>query len=387
VDAAVVGVARTPFWRRGESEPRTGDELACDVILAALADARLQPEDLDGFVYYGLTRDTALLAQTLGLPDVRFTVASTGGGGGSAGALGIAAAAIASGLASTVVCLRVLQQGRRRLGAAFAPSTPGANVGAEADFYLTSGLISPGQMFAMMARRHMHRYGTRREHLGEIVLTHRAHARTRPDALRTRQLTMDEYLDTPFISAPLCRYDFCVENDAAGAVVVTSLERARDLAQWPVRIAASESGGSGRWGQAETWLGMPDDLFTSSGHGQIAGRLYGRAGVSPADVDVALVYDNFSSNVLMQLEDYGFCGRGEGGDFVASGAIRWPSGALPVNPHGGQLAEGFIAGMTHIIEAVEQLRGTAVNQVAGAEVALVTGGAAAVPVSGAVLTR
>lgn len=387
MDAAVVGVARTPFWRRGESEPRTGDELACDVILDGLADAGLTADDLNGFVYYGLTRDTALLAQMLGLPDVRFTVASTGGGGGSAGSLGIAAAAIEAGLASTVVCLRVLQQGRRRLGAAFAPSTPGSSLASEADFYLTSGLISPGQMFSIVAKRHMHEYGTTREQLGEIVLTHRHHAQTRPDALRSRMLTMDQYLEAPFISDPLCRYDYCVENDAAAAVIVTSMDRAKDLAKHPVRIAASESGGEGRWGQGETWLGMPDDIFASSGHRPVAARMYAKAGVTPRDVDVAEIYDNFSSNVLMQLEDYGLCGRGEGGSFAASGAIRWPDGAVPVNTHGGQLAEGFVAGMTHVIEAVEQLRGTAINQVDGAEVALVTGGAAALPTSGTVLTR
>jgi acetyl-CoA acetyltransferase len=132
---------------------------------------------------------------------------------------------------------------------------------------------------------------------------------------------------------------------------------------------------------------MPEEIFDTSGHRPIAERLYRKTGLGPGDVDVALIYDNFSSNVLLQLEDYGFAKVGEGGDFVSSGAIRWPEGSLPINTHGGQLSEGFTSGIGNILEGVEQLRGTAINQVVGAEVALVTGAAAAIPVSGAILTK
>ncbi|GIU90094.1 MAG: hypothetical protein KatS3mg010_1193 [Acidimicrobiia bacterium] len=148
---------------------------------------------------------------------------------------------------------------------------------------------------------------------------------------------------------------------------------------------ASAHGGNGRWGQAITWFGMPDEYFASSGHRPVAQRLYGMAGIGPADVDVALLYDHFSPMVLMQLEDYGFCPIGESGPFVAEGNIRWPGGSIPVNTHGGNLSEAYIIGMTHVMEAVEQLRGTAVNQVEGAEVALVTGGPASIPVSSLLL--
>jgi acetyl-CoA acetyltransferase len=152
-------------------------------------------------------------------------------------------------------------------------------------------------------------------------------------------------------------------------------------------VGGSAHGGAGRWGQAITWFGMPDEYFTSSGHRTVARRVYEMAGVGPADVDVALLYDHFSPMVLMQLEDYGFCGVGESGPFVAEGSIRWPTGRLPVNTHGGNLSEAYIIGMTHVKEAVEQLRGTAVNQVEGAQVALVTGGPASIPVSALVLHR
>jgi acetyl-CoA acetyltransferase len=387
LDAAIVGVARTPYYRRGESYPQTQIELACKAILGALDDAGLSVDDLDGFSYYTGGLDTALIAQILGIPEVTFTTTITGGGGASAGSLGVAAAAIQAGLAKTVVCVRSMQQGRRRAGAAFAPSTPGAEVAPESDFYLTSGLVGPGQMFAMLARRHMYRYQTRREDFAEIVLSSRANAMTRPDALRKTPLTLEQYLVSPLLADPLCRYDFCVENDVAGAVVLTSTERAADLRHPVVRVLASEHGGVGRWGQAETWFNMPDEYFASSGHRSIAKRLYAKAGVGPSDVDVALIYDNFSSNVLLQLEDYGFCDIGGGGELMRSGAIRWPTGQIPVNTHGGQLSEGFLAGMSHIIEGTEQLRGTAINQVENAQIALVTGGAAAIPTSGAVLSR
>jgi acetyl-CoA acetyltransferase len=189
------------------------------------------------------------------------------------------------------------------------------------------------------------------------------------------------------IADPLCLYDFCLETDGAVAIITTSAERARDLRQRPVYIMASANGGAGRWGQAITWMGMPDEYFASSGHRTVAQRAYEMAGVGPADIDVALLYDHFSPLVIFQLEDYGFCPAGEGGRFVGDGSIRWPAGALPVNTHGGNLSEAYIIGMTHVKEAVEQLRGTAVNQVADAEIALVTGGPASIPVSNLIVRR
>jgi len=154
-----------------------------------------------------------------------------------------------------------------------------------------------------------------------------------------------------------------------------------------VYVRASAQGGSGSWGQAITWMGMPDEIFASSGHRSVAADLYRRAGLGPGDVDVALLYDHFTGMVLMQLEDYGLCPIGESGPFVADGNIRYLGGTIPVNTHGGNLSEAYIIGFTHVKEAVEQLRGTAVNQVPGAEVALVTGGPAPIPVSSLLLRR
>jgi len=187
------------------------------------------------------------------------------------------------------------------------------------------------------------------------------------------------------LADPQCRYDYCLENDAIVAAVVVSAERARDLRHKPVYVSAAAHGGDGQWGRAITWMNMPDDIFASSGHRPIARRVYEMAGVGPQDIDVAMLYDHFSPMVIMQLEDYGFCGIGEGGPFVESGNIRFKGGSIPVNPHGGQLSEAYAVGMTHIREAVEQLRGTAVNQVKDASLALVTGGPASLPVSSIIL--
>jgi acetyl-CoA acetyltransferase len=392
---AIVGVGSTEYYRRGESLPRTPVEMACSAIISAMDDAGLPLDSLDGFALYTHGADVALIAQTLGLPEVRFSAGLTGGGGGSAGSVGLAASAIVAGQAEVVVSLLSLQQAQRRLGAAFAPQGGGGGGGGaygyvptpEKDFNLPFGLLGPGQAFAMLARRHMHLYGTRREDFAEVAISTRANAIRRPTSLRKEPLTLEEYFGARMIADPLCLYDFCMESDGAVAVVVTSAERARHLRHPPIYVLAAVHGGQGRWGQAITWMNMPDEYFASSGHRPVAGRLYQAAGVSPGDIDVALLYDHFTPMVVMQLEDYGFCPRGEGGRFVADGNIRWPSGSIPVNTHGGNLSEAYLIGSTHIREGVEQLRGTTVNQVAGAELALVTGGPAAIPTSGLILGR
>lgn len=392
--AAVVGVGSTPYYKRGRSLPQTPLELAGKATLAAVEDAGLTIKDVDGLALYsmGLGGDTSLFAQTLGIPEVRFTATLTGGGGGAAGSVGLAAAAISSGMAECVVSLMTLQQAASRFGASYAPrGKPGAQYAAppspEGNFIQPAGLMGPGQMFAVLATRHMHLYGTKREHFAEVAISTRENARRRDTSLMRDPMTLDDYFAARMIAEPLCLFDFCLECDGAVAVVTTTAERAKDLRHPPAYVRASANGGNGRWGQAIVWMGMPDDEFASSGHRPVAKRLYDMAGLGPADVDVALLYDHFSPMVVLQLEDYGFCEIGDGGPFVESGAIRWPNGSLPVNTHGGNLSEAYIIGMTHVKEAVEQIRGTAVNQVEGAEVALATGGPASIPVSALLLTK
>jgi acetyl-CoA acetyltransferase len=400
--AAVVGVGATPYYKRGQSFPETEMSMACTAIKGALDDAGLTVNDLDGFAIYSFACDPAEVASVLGVPEVRFAASLTSGGGGCAGALGLAAAAIHGGMANVCVTLMTLQQLHRRLGGsevegvlAYATMSEGGStyggggMPPSAAFSANSGLLSPGHSFSVLTQRHMHLYGTRREHFAEVAIAQRENAIRRPEtALQTKPLSLDEYFAARMISEPLCLFDYTQETDGAVAVITTSADRARDLKQPPAYILSSAHGGTGRWGPAIfRYFQAPDEEFASSGHRPVAKRLYEMAGISAADVDVALLYDHFSPLVIMQLEDYGFCPIGEGGPFVAEGNIRYGTGTIPVNTHGGNLSEAYIIGMTHVREAVEQIRGTAVNQVEGAEVALVTGGPAALPVSGTLLAR
>jgi len=229
----------------------------------------------------------------------------------------------------------------------------------------------------------MHEFGVTREHLYQVVRTQRDYGLTRPKSLFDRSITREEYFSARMISDPLCLYDYTLESDGAVAVITTTADRAKDLPNPPVYVLGGAMAGDGRWGRGMNWLGMDDDLFTTAGTRRTADELYAKSGLTPGDVDVALLYDHFSPAVLLQLEDYGFCGRGEAGDFVADGNTKI-DGRLPVNTHGGHLGEAYIVGMTHVAEGVEQLRGTAINQIPGAEIALVTGGPSGLPV-GAVL--
>lgn len=400
---AVVGLGYTQYWKRGQSLPETETSMACTAILAALDDAGLTIKDLDGFAIYSSSCDPAMIGSILGVPEIRFAATLTSGGGGSAGSLGLAAAAVSSGMAECCVSLMTLQQATKRLGGSAVGGGPGmfaagsgggggspyggGGVPPSMAFTASSGMNSPGHSFSMLTKRHMHLYGTKREHLAEIAVNQRANAVKRPTSIQREPMTVDDYFNARMISDPLCLFDYTMETDGAVAVITMSAERARDLKQPPVYIMGSANGGMGRWGSAIfSYFQMPDEYFASSGHRPVAKRVYEMAGVTPDDIDVALLYDHFSPLVLMQVEDYGFCGIGEGGPFIADGNIRL-GGKIPVNTHGGHLSEAYIIGMTHVREAVEQLRGTAVNQVENAELALVTGGPAGLPVSGTILRR
>ncbi len=378
---AIVGLGATPYYKRGQSAPQTLEELVGKAILAALEDCGLTTKEVDGFAYFAGGFDTGTLMETLGIPEVRFSASLTGTGGGSAGCVGLAAAAIIAGQAEVVVCVGANQQGAQRFGTI----TSRYEATADNSFFAAAGLVGPGHMFALLARRHMHLYGTTRDQFADVALTFRRHALSNPAALMKKPLSRADYFNAPMLADPHCLFDFCLESDGAVAVIVTSAARARDLKQKPVSILASAQGGDKDWGRSIYWMNMPDESFASSGHRAVAKRLYALAGLGPESVDVAQIYDHFTSQVIMQLEDYGFCGKGEGGPFVASGAIAWPGGTIPVNTDGGQLSCAYVWGMTHVKEAVEQMRGVAANQIAGAQIALVTGGPSVIPVSALLL--
>ena len=380
---AIAGIGATPYYKRGRSAPQTLPELVGKAIIGAAQDAGLSVRDIDGFAYYSGGFDTPYLMETLGIPVVRFSAMLTGSGGGSAGAVGLASAAIVAGLAEVIVVVGGNQQSEQRFGS-ITQSYPASPENA---FFAAAGLVGPGHMFALLARRHMHRYGTTREHFAEVAISARLNAMNHPDAVMRKPLTRDDYFAAPLIADPLCLYDFCLETDGAIAAIVVSAERARDLRRTPVVIHGCTHGGERDWGRSLYWMNMPEESFLGSGHRSVARDLYAQSGLAPGDIDVAQIYDHFTPMVISQLEDYGFCAPGAGGPFVASGAIRFAGGSLPINTDGGQLSGGYIWGMSHIREAVAQIRGDAVNQVPDAKFALVTGGPSSVPMSGLILGK
>jgi len=399
--AAIVGIGQTQRYRRGQSLPRSMMDMAMEATLSALADAGLTTNDLDGFAFYGgATVDPGSMAYNLGVPHVKFAATLTAGGSGSAGSVGMAAAVINAGLANVCVSLFVLQQvptgrfggsseGPRKVPTASGGGAygGGGNVSPEAAFISPASIMSPGHNFSMLTQRHMYQYGTKREHFAEVCISQRENAIKRPQSLRKDPLTLDDYFAARMISDPLCLFDYTMECDGAIAVITTSIDRAKTLPHTPVLISGSGIGGTGNNAHLLGNFQMPDVSFASAGARDVAKQMYEMAEVGPEDVDVALLYDHFSPMVLMQLEDFQLCPIGESGPFVAEGNIRFGTGSIPVNTHGGNLSDFYCPGMTHLVEGVEQLRGTAINQVEGAEIALCTGGPSSIPMTGTILKR
>jgi len=384
----IVGVGTSAYGKRGAFYDIAPIDLVRDAFEEALADSGLDRREVDGLATYSVDQtDPALLARSLGLPHVDYsTMVHGGGGGGTCGAVANAAAAITAGLATTVLVWKTITQPpHARFGAAYGSPVIAAD--PTSDFHIPFGLVSPVQFMALLLRRHMHRYGTTSRQLAEVAVQTRAHARRNPKALKREPMTIDDHQASRMIADPFRLFDCCQENDGGAVLLVTSAERARDLRQRPVYIMGAAMGGDSEWGQGLTTQAQPEPLYTSAGHAHLAERLWQRAGVGPADVDVALLYDHFSGMVLLQLEDYGFCARGESGGFVADGGISFDSGRLPVNTHGGNLSEVYLLGMTHAIEGVRQLRGQSTAQVPDAEIALVTAGPSNLPSSSMVLRR
>jgi acetyl-CoA acetyltransferase len=395
---AIVGVGATDYYVRGKSWPRTINDMAAEAIMNACADAGISHKQIDGFSYYSTAGagyldkfDTASLMETLGMPHISYSATLTSGGGGCPGAIGLATAGLMNEDCTYSVTLMALQQlPQHRLGVVFGASAPNP----ENSFLQPSGLVGPGHLMSVLARRHMHLYGTTQDAFGEVVMATRANTHNRPKAVRKAPLTKEEYDASVMLADPLRRLDFCLETDGAVAVITTTMDRAKDCRHKPAVVHACAHGGQREWGRAFAWMGMPDPHFASSGHKFTADRVWAQSGLSAKDMDVALIYDHFSPMVLMQLEDYGFCEKGEGNDYVLSGKLRYDpatgkgvNGGVPVNTHGGNLNEAYIIGMTHIVEGVEQVRGTAINQVKDAEFALVSGGPASLPVSSLILRK
>jgi acetyl-CoA acetyltransferase len=248
------------------------------------------------------------------------------------------------------------------------------------------GLMTPAQMYALDTRRHMHLYGTTSEQLGLVAVNSYANAQRNPRAVMYgHPLTLEQHQSSRMIADPYRLYDCCQESDGACALVVTSRERAHD-APAPAALIAGAAQGMAR-GDGIHRAGRAEEFWTSAGMIGVASEVYAAAGVSPGEIDVVQVYENFTGQVIMALEDFGFCRRGEGGPYVQSGAISWPDGKAPLNTSGGNLAEAYIHGLSLALEGVRQMRGQSTAQVANAEHCLIVSGPTAPPSSALILRR
>ena len=374
--AAIVGIGQTAF---GKSLGRSEYDMALEAILAACADAGLSPRDLDGAVRYDMeTTDEENLLAALGNPELGWFASSAWGGGGAASVVVLAATAIAAGMASTVLVYRSRARGRQSAygagthqGGRYWERLGEAPLAGLSKWHAPHGLVSAFQEMAMIAMRHRIEYGTTDDQYAEVAVAFRGHAARNPHAVMRTPITIADHHASRMISDPLRLLDCCLETDGAVALVLTSAERARDLRQPPAYVLAGAMAGGGHHVRLSSFY---ERQRRDDGAPRAARRLWTTAGVEPQDVDVACFYDFFTPLVIMALEDYGFCGPGEGGAFVEQGGLAWPDGRLPCNTNGGQLSEAFIHGFNNTVEAVRQVRGASTAQVQECALALVAGG-------------
>ena len=382
--ASIVGIGATDFSKdSGRSELR----LAAEAVQAAVADAGLEPSDVDGLVSFTMDTNTEIaVARAAGIGHLNFFSRIHYGGGAACATVQQAAMAVATGVAEVVVCYRAFnERSGMRFGQVNTALVQQVNSsGTDNAFSYPHGLSTPAGFVAMVARRYMHEFGATSEDLGRVAVVDRKHAAVNPAAFfYGKPITLADHQASRYIAEPLHLLDCCQESDGGQAIVVTTPERARDLPHKPVSIAAAASGS-----------GPDQNIMTSYYRPELAGlpemgivgdQLWNQSGLRPEDMDMAVLYDHFTPYVLMQLEELGFCGRGEAKDFVREPGALEVGGRLPLNTHGGQLGEAYIHGMNGIAEGVRQLRGQSVNQVPDAEKLIVTAGTG-VPTSGLVLT-
>jgi acetyl-CoA acetyltransferase len=364
--AAIAGLGYTEFSR--DSGVSTF-ALAARAVKAAIDDAGLELEDVDGLATFGINDSIApnFLAQALGIQSLSYFVDQWGGGSVSQSIIGQAALAVSSGVADCVVCYRALNaRSEYRMGGTGRAPVPFWDAQ-----FKTPGYNVPAQEIAMSARAHMLRYGTRYEDFGRVAVLCRQNALANERAMMRRPLTLDDYMDSRWVVDPFRLLDCCLETDGAVALVVVAADRARDLPHPPVYVRGAA------WGGGYNLVNNGYSELPPTPGTVLSKRVYDAAGLGPADIEFAEFYDCFTYSLLVQLEDFGFAEKGGVPGMMADGALDRATGRLPVNTNGGLLSEGYIHGFNNTCEAVQQIRGDAgERQVTRHDVGLVTGNGA-----------
>ncbi|ROS01447.1 acetyl-CoA acetyltransferase [Sinobacterium caligoides] len=357
-EAAIVGIGQTAFSKNsGVSELA----LAAEAVKNCLDDAGLDPVEVDGLSTFTLdSTDEVELARAVGLGDLHMFAKINYGGGAAVGLIQQAAMAVATGVCKYVVVWRAMNG---RSGQRMGQGVSGEIISSDLihwSWYMSHGMLTPASWVALIASNYMAEYGAGSEHLAEIAIAQRNYALNNPVAAGFgKPLTMDDYMNAKMISEPLRLYDCCQETDGGVALLITTPERARDLRQKPAIVRAVTQASTR--GQEQMTSFYRDDLNSLPEMELAARRVYEMSGLSADDIDASCLYDAFTPEVLMQLESFGFCGRGEAKDFVQEGALRI-DGRLPNNTHGGLLSEAYIHGVNNIAEGVRLIRGTSTSQ-------------------------
>jgi acetyl-CoA acetyltransferase len=374
--SAVIGVGESAFFKRGKADA-SEFELCLRAILHAAEDAGIDVRDVDGLVSFGGDHnEPPKIAAALGLRDLRFSaMQATHSGGGSSGHIGLAAAAVTTGMAENVIAYRAITQPP---AARFGAGAYGGGTGTSSHVHghglggisSAHGFLTPAQKYALRAQRLIEVEGVDPATFEAVARAAYFHASTNPRAvMHGRELSHDEYVDSRWITEPFRLFDCCAESDGAAAVLITHAERAADLRDDPAYILAATQGAALRSAAQEN---VPD--YVTAGFKPVAPRLFAEAELGPQDIDVLQVYDNFTAGVVMALIEHGFCTADDAGEILTFENLTVPTGRLPLNTSGGNFAEAYVQSMQMHVEAVRQLRGTAVNQVAGARTCLSVGG-------------
>ena len=378
--AAIAGIGQTEF---SKDSGRSTLHMALESILEALADAGLEPKDVDGVVKMGANDDVFEidLLRSLNLPNLRFFNEVPHGGGAACGTIAGATAAIVSGMADVVITFRSLNERSERR---FGESSAGGGMTHWRQYTLPHGLVTPAQWVAIFGQRYLHEYGYDTTELGHVSVLTRKHAATNPHAMMyERPITLEDHQNSRWIAEPLRLLDCCLDTDGACAAIVVSAEKAKQLKSTPAYIAAAAQGTGSRAEMMTSY--QRESLARLEESEATAAVIYPLAELEPKDIDVAEIYDPFTPMVLMQLEAYGFAERGKSPELFRDGKLEL-DGETPMNTHGGHLGEGYLHGFGHIVEGVRQIRGTAVNQIANVKVCLVTSGVG-VPTSAIILSK